>query len=84
MKASGTVRPVTQSGARLKEAERLGFSRAVVPETPGFDAASNPGFAVECFTRLNIFVEKMFGSEKLISRRLHRMDPARARAGSEM
>jgi len=81
---SGTVRPVTQSGARLKEAERLGFSRAVVPDSPGFDAASNPGFAVECFTRLNKFVEKMFGSEKLISRRLHRMDPARARTGSEM
>src|SRR5689334_7386628 len=63
---SGTVRPVTQAGARLKEAERLGFSRAVVPDSPGFDAASNPGFAVECFTRLNKFVEKMFGSEKLI------------------
>lgn len=28
---SGEVRPVSQSGARLREAERLGFTRAVVP-----------------------------------------------------
>jgi DNA repair protein RadA/Sms len=29
---SGTVRPVAQAGARLKEAAKLGFTRAVVPE----------------------------------------------------
>jgi DNA repair protein RadA/Sms len=29
---SGTVRPVAQSAARLKEAAKLGFNRAIVPE----------------------------------------------------
>jgi DNA repair protein RadA/Sms len=38
---SGAVRPVAQAAARLKEAERLGFDRAVLPgaslekEVPG-------------------------------------------------
>lgn len=35
---SGAVRPVRQSGARLKEAAKLGFGRAVIPEG-GRDAA---------------------------------------------
>ena len=30
---SGAVRPVAQVAARLKEAQKLGFGRAVVPET---------------------------------------------------
>jgi DNA repair protein RadA/Sms len=29
---SGAVRPVTQAAARLKEAQKLGFARAVIPE----------------------------------------------------
>jgi DNA repair protein RadA/Sms len=29
---SGAVRPVAQTGARLKEAQKLGFARAIVPE----------------------------------------------------
>ncbi|MGH8734694.1 MAG: hypothetical protein ACREVB_13490, partial [Burkholderiales bacterium] len=28
---SGAIRPVAQAGTRLREAERLGFSRAVIP-----------------------------------------------------
>jgi DNA repair protein RadA/Sms len=32
---SGAVRPVPQSAARLKEAAKLGFTRAFVPETEG-------------------------------------------------
>ncbi|HXZ46669.1 MAG TPA: DNA repair protein RadA [Pseudolabrys sp.] len=34
---SGAVRPVAQSAARLKEAAKLGFSRAVLPEAPRAD-----------------------------------------------
>jgi DNA repair protein RadA/Sms len=30
---SGAIRPVAQASARLKEAAKLGFTRAVVPET---------------------------------------------------
>ena len=41
---SGTVRPVTQSSARLKEAQKLGFSRAVVPDAPAVDAEAMQGF----------------------------------------
>jgi DNA repair protein RadA/Sms len=29
---SGAVRPVAQTAARLKEAQKLGFARAIVPE----------------------------------------------------
>jgi DNA repair protein RadA/Sms len=36
---SGVVRPVAQAAARLKEAQKLGFGRAVVPES----ARSEPG-----------------------------------------
>ena len=36
---SGAVRPVAQAAARLKEAQKLGFARAVVPEAVGADAA---------------------------------------------
>ena len=35
---SGAVRPVAQAAARLKEAQKLGFARAVVPETARSDA----------------------------------------------
>ena len=32
---SGSVRPVTQTAARIKEAQKLGFSRPVGPAPPG-------------------------------------------------
>jgi DNA repair protein RadA/Sms len=36
---SGAIRPVAQAAARLKEATKLGFTRAVVPETVRGEAA---------------------------------------------
>jgi DNA repair protein RadA/Sms len=36
---SGAVRPVAQAPARLKEAQKLGFARAIVPEA-GAEASS--------------------------------------------
>ncbi len=42
---SGAVRPVAQSPARLKEAAKLGFRRAVAPET-GRAEAPDAGFGV--------------------------------------
>ena len=42
---SGTVRPVPQTAARLKEAAKLGFTRAFVPETARGEA-SDPGMAL--------------------------------------
>ncbi|HEX3440658.1 MAG TPA: DNA repair protein RadA [Pseudolabrys sp.] len=42
---SGAVRPVAQSGARLKEAAKLGFTRAVVPEAARAEAG-DPGLSI--------------------------------------
>jgi DNA repair protein RadA/Sms len=36
---SGVVRPVAQTAARLKEAQKLGFTRAVIPEAARSDTA---------------------------------------------
>jgi len=41
---SGAVRPVAQTAARLKEAQKLGFARATVPEAARADAPQ--GFAL--------------------------------------
>ncbi|MGC2644399.1 MAG: DNA repair protein RadA, partial [Pseudolabrys sp.] len=38
---SGAVRPVAQSAARLKEAAKLGFNRAIVPEAARADTAES-------------------------------------------
>jgi DNA repair protein RadA/Sms len=38
---SGAVRPVAQGAARLKEAQKLGFARAVVPEAAGAETAGS-------------------------------------------
>ena len=42
---SGAIRPVAQGPARLKEAAKLGFTRAVVPEAARTDAGE-PGLTV--------------------------------------
>jgi DNA repair protein RadA/Sms len=38
---SGAVRPVAQAAARLKEAQKLGFARAVVPEAAGGEVSGS-------------------------------------------
>jgi len=43
---SGAVRPVAQASARLKEAAKLGFGKAVVPETARGDASGDAGLAL--------------------------------------
>jgi DNA repair protein RadA/Sms len=40
---SGAIRPVAQTAARLKEALKLGFKRAVIPEAARSEAAANGG-----------------------------------------
>jgi DNA repair protein RadA/Sms len=37
---SGAVRPVSQVAARLKEAQKLGFARAILPEAARAEAVS--------------------------------------------
>jgi DNA repair protein RadA/Sms len=48
---SGVVRPVAQTAARLKEAQKLGFKRAVVPDTARADVG-DPDLAVTATTSL--------------------------------
>src|SRR3954454_4614373 len=43
---SGAVRPVAQAAARVKEAAKLGFTRAFAPEAARGDAAADPALAV--------------------------------------
>jgi len=45
---SGEVRPVNRMEARLKEASKLGFSRALIPKAP----ESGSGVATTCVSRL--------------------------------
>src|SRR5436305_1051742 len=43
---SGAVRPVAQTGARLKEAAKLGFGRAVLPESVRGEVGGDAGLAL--------------------------------------
>src|SRR3978361_2137930 len=43
---SGAVRPVAQTSARLKEAAKLGFLRAVLPESARGDASGDAGLVL--------------------------------------
>ena len=48
---SGAVRPVAQSAARIKEAAKLGFTRAIVPEASRGEAA-DPSLKISDVTNL--------------------------------
>jgi DNA repair protein RadA/Sms len=52
---SGAVRPVAQGAARLKEAAKLGFNRAVAPEAARAETAE-PGLKVMDVTSLATLV----------------------------
>ena len=43
---SGVVRPVAQTAARLKEAAKLGFGRAVLPESARGEVGGDAGLAL--------------------------------------
>jgi len=44
---SGAVRPVAQTSARLKEAAKLGFARAVLPEQGRGEASGDAGLILD-------------------------------------
>jgi len=44
---SGAVRPVVQTAARLKEAQKLGFARAIVPETARTEGGAEAGLTLQ-------------------------------------
>jgi DNA repair protein RadA/Sms len=53
---SGAIRPVAQTPARLKEAVKLGFKRAVIPEAARSDAAPDGGLQVTTVASLSTLV----------------------------
>jgi DNA repair protein RadA/Sms len=63
---SGAVRPVAQAAARLKEAQKLGFARAVLPEAARGEAPdTNPGLALSPVGSLvNLVSDIAAGGEK--------------------
>jgi len=52
---SGVVRPVAQAAARLKEAQKLGFARAIVPDSASGDTGDS-GLAVSAIGALQTLV----------------------------
>ena len=56
---SGAVRPVAQTAARLKEAQRLGFTRAIAPEE-----ANEQGFSVRSVDNLANLVADIAGRRR--------------------
>ncbi|HMO72037.1 MAG TPA: DNA repair protein RadA [Paracoccaceae bacterium] len=56
---SGALRPVAQTENRLKEAAKLGFTRAVAPQGPQGEAA---GITLRAMPDLTTFVGEMFGA----------------------
>ena len=53
---SGAVRPVAQAAARLKEAQKLGFARAILPEAARAEGASEPGLSLQSVSSLAALV----------------------------
>lgn len=57
---SGALRPVAQAENRLKEAQKLGFSRAILPEAQKVEGIA--GMRVDRISDLTSFVGEMFGA----------------------
>src|SRR3954468_13897136 len=56
---SGAVRPVAQTSARLKEAAKLGFGRAVLPEAARGDAGGDSGLVLGSIGNLTSLVAEI-------------------------
>ena len=57
---SGALRPVSQTENRLKEARKLGFSQAILPDASKVEGQS--GMALRRITDLTAFVGEVFGA----------------------
>jgi DNA repair protein RadA/Sms len=53
---SGAIRPVAQTAARLKEAQKLGFARAIVPEAARTEALGDSGLTLQPVASLSTLV----------------------------
>src|SRR5437773_6463474 len=56
---SGVVRPVAQTAARLKEAAKLGFGRAILPESARGEVGGDPGLVLNSVGGLTSLVAEI-------------------------
>src|SRR5437867_8018274 len=56
---SGAIRPVAQAAARLKEAQKLGFGRAVLPESARGDSGGDGGLSLNSVGGLTALVAEI-------------------------
>src|SRR6516225_6847602 len=56
---SGVIRPVAQTAARLKEAAKLGFGRAVLPESARGEVPGDAGLALQTLGSLTTLVAEI-------------------------
>jgi DNA repair protein RadA/Sms len=56
---SGAIRPVPQIAARLKEAAKLGFGRAIIPEGARGEGAAEAGIALSTVANLADLVSEI-------------------------
>src|SRR5204862_512255 len=76
---SGAVRPVIQTAARLKEAQKLGFGRAIVPEAARSETTGGEALSLEFVERLTSIVTDIAAREKSPPARLHARGPVHRR-----
>jgi DNA repair protein RadA/Sms len=56
---SGAVRPVAQTPARLKEAAKLGFGRAILPESARGEPGGDAGLSLNSIGNLTTLVAEI-------------------------
>jgi len=56
---SGAVRPVAQTSARLKEAAKLGFGRAILPESARGETGGDAGLSLNSVGGLTTLVAEI-------------------------
>jgi DNA repair protein RadA/Sms len=61
---SGAIRPVAQAAGRLKEAQKLGFQRAILPEAVRQEAGADPGLTLEPVASLSSLVANIAKQNK--------------------
>jgi DNA repair protein RadA/Sms len=66
---SGAIRPVAQAAARLKEAQKLGFARAVLPEAARAEGMNEPGLSLRSVSSLTGLVADIAGRQTTDGRR---------------
>jgi len=69
---SGAVRPVAQTAARLKEAQKLGFARAILPEAARAEAPDEPGLSLQNVSSLASLVADIVARSTGEQRRANR------------